>query len=494
MTHLPNHSRRDLLPLLLAALIFSSLSTWAGLTSKGFLEADACTHYQYSRFVWQEPYRLIDVWGRPLCTAIYAIPAHLAGRNGVHIMSLLCALATAWITRRIALLQNYRYPTLAFIFLLAQPLVFLHSFSELTELPFALLVAVAFLSYREKRWWELSLVVGVMPLSRPEGFGFLLMTVCALLLHQRKRYLPLLPIPLAIWSFGGYVQSGQHDPHWYLWLPHNWPYSEQSLYTPGPLLHYVATLPAIVGPFVFPALLLGLYFALRQCYASLKEWGLFELPHTQRCDQLIILLPLLILFVHSYLYWRGKMASNGELRYLLVVAPFWSLLITQGFQSLWSRFHLPHLYRYVALATLAPLWINIPYIGYPVLPLTVTLDWTEASTIAHWYESSPLHNDYPYLINSHPGVPYAMDISSTDSSRTRPWTKKSVDSAPPGCILIWDPIYGIYNSESDRSIPLSEILAAGWIPIPGPENVGDSWAEWRFFLSPQTIQGTPTTP
>ena len=53
----------------IAAVLFCVLSTVAGVTSKGFLEADACTHYQYARFVWQEPYRLIDVWGRPVGVA-----------------------------------------------------------------------------------------------------------------------------------------------------------------------------------------------------------------------------------------------------------------------------------------------------------------------------------------------------------------------------------------------------------------------------------------
>ena len=38
-----------------------------------------------------------------------------------------------------------------------------------------------------------------------------------------------------------------------------------------------------------------------------------------------LFVPLGILAVHSYLHWRGKMASNGELRYMLIVAPFWSI-------------------------------------------------------------------------------------------------------------------------------------------------------------------------
>src|SRR5688572_26036024 len=86
----------------LYALAFAGLSLWAAITSEGFLEADSCTHYLYARFALQEPHFFVNVWGRPLCTAIYAIPAALTGRIGVRVTSLLLALACAAITYRIA--------------------------------------------------------------------------------------------------------------------------------------------------------------------------------------------------------------------------------------------------------------------------------------------------------------------------------------------------------------------------------------------------------
>ena len=73
-----------------AALIFSALSVWGAVRSDGFLEADACTHYQYAQFALGEPHYLVNVWGRPFVTAVYAIPAVLAGRMGVRVTSLIC--------------------------------------------------------------------------------------------------------------------------------------------------------------------------------------------------------------------------------------------------------------------------------------------------------------------------------------------------------------------------------------------------------------------
>src|SRR5215470_2745351 len=72
----------------LCILCFSALSIAASLASQGFLEADGCTHYLYARFAFAEPHYFVNIWGRPICTALYALPAQLAGRFGVRCASL----------------------------------------------------------------------------------------------------------------------------------------------------------------------------------------------------------------------------------------------------------------------------------------------------------------------------------------------------------------------------------------------------------------------
>src|SRR3954449_6047301 len=87
--------RNNLVAVLIAAVVFSSLSIYESFRSPGFLEADSCTHYLYARFALREPHYLVNVWGRPLVTGLYAIPAHLAGRFGVHLTALALALICA---------------------------------------------------------------------------------------------------------------------------------------------------------------------------------------------------------------------------------------------------------------------------------------------------------------------------------------------------------------------------------------------------------------
>src|SRR5690348_3079755 len=137
-------------------------------------------------------------------------------------MALVCAAAAYFVAKG----QRYRWPALAVIFTLCQPLVFLHSFSELTELPFAAVIAVAFLAYQRRRFLLMTILVANSPLARPEGFGFIALAAVALVAHRRWWWLIVLPIPLLAWDYVGWRVFGrpvysdaQHLPAALVWLP-----------------------------------------------------------------------------------------------------------------------------------------------------------------------------------------------------------------------------------------------------------------------------------
>jgi hypothetical protein len=468
----------DLLTLVLAGAIFSALSLWYAIKSAGFLEADSCTHYLYARFAIGELHYLVNVWGRPLVTALYAIPAGLFGRIGVRVTSLFVALAIALIAYRLARLYGFRWPALAFIFTLAQPLVFLHSFSELTELPFALLLALAFWMYRVRRLALMAVLVAILPLARPEGFGFLLLAAVALVLHRKWGWLAILPVPILLWTWAGWTIYGKpvysdalanHLPpswHWLLWLRHEWPYAQRSAYQPGSLLHFVELLPAVVGPLIFPAVVLGVWRSLRR---------------TQ--ERLIAAIPLLILLAHSVIYALGLMASNGELRYMLIVAPFWALLATRGWEWVFERFEWRVAGLAAGVAALVPFSVNF---YYPVLPLKQSADWEQVEQIATWYKSSDYSMRYPRLLVSHPAFYYYLDVSPTDRGHVLEWRKETVTKNPPGTLLVWDPSYAQFNSDRNRIVSLEEIEQAGWMEDASAEDFAPG--NFRIFHSRRSIR------
>jgi hypothetical protein len=215
--------------------------------------------------------------------------------------------------------------------------------------------------------------------------------------------------------------------------------------------------------------------------ASWRSWRKNRVDdrHRRRCNILIAALPLLILIGHSLLYWRGKMASNGELRYLLVVAPFWALLAAGGWSWIFERMQWWHPLRWATAAALAPVAIHA---FYPVLPLRQQPDWVEAQYIAEWYRDGT-HKDYPYLAVAHPGILYHLDLSPSDGSRVREWRRDVIDAVPPGTIVVWDPIYGVFNSDKSRSISADELVHSGWKELEMPWSGDATAGKWRVFES-----------
>lgn len=499
----------------IAVAVFAALSVAAGLSSEGFLEGDACTHYLYARFAFDEPHLMTNVWGRPFCTIIYALPAVLARREGVRIFSMVLAVVAGLITARVAARQGYRRPELALIFLLGQPLVFLHSFSELTELPFVLLMAGAMLAYQRRNWLLLAAVAGLMPTARPEGFVMLAAVAVALLLHGAWYWLPVLAAPLAIWSYAGWYLTGPYSYPWYRWLPEQWPYSQTSSYQGGHLLHFVASMPAVISPLVFPALVAGIVLSFRAgngAHAAggsllLRAWrALFGEDHRRRCQLLIALLALGVLAGHSFLYWRRMWSSNGELRYMLVVAPMWAMLAAKGWEWCFQRTTWRRPAMWAGLAVLFPVVINLVY---RVVPVNLTFESRRARDMARWYAAQcPWRNSYSRLMAPDREIYYHLDLSPSNWDRSAEYYPPTIEKDHKGIILIWDSCYGVANADPSRQITAAMVKAAGWVPVlvqtgdaalNSRASVLERLTRVRFqprdfvvFLSPKDDAGRPT--
>ena len=494
--------RDDLRVAAIAVGVFAVLSAACAIGSEGFLTADALTHFQYARYAFQRPTYLVDVWGRPLVTALFAVPAAIAGRTGVRFTSLLLAVACGLIAYRLARGQGLRRPALALLFTLAQPLVFLNSFAEMTELPFAALAGAAFWAYQSRRWALAAMLVALTPLARPEGFGLVLLAAAGLA-WQRRPFslllsLLLLPLPLLVWDFAGWSLYGRHGL-WWRWLIDNWPYSRDSVYPSGSVFQFVAFLPVVVSPLVLPATLLGAWRSLR----SGPDDSASAYAHTRRCILLTAAIPLGVLLVHSLLYRLGKMASYGEPRYLLVAAPFWAVLSARGWEWAFDRLAWRNAVRWAGAAALLPAGANLVY---PILPLRPPDHWRVARAFADRYVHD-FRQTYPRVLAAHPAVFYYLDVDPQDERQTVQWEKSSVARPEPGTVLLWDPIYSARNAQAQRVVTLDEIRLAGWVPVPelngvlnrppeapprrpapDPEAVLSSGEGWHVFRSPEPVR------
>lgn len=448
-----------------AIVVFAVASIAMNIMSDGFLEADGVYHYLYARYAFEVPAYFTDVWGRPIRTLVYCIPAQLGDLKGVRAMSLLLAIAIALLARRIAIDLKLPMPTLVILLTLAQPLVFLHTLSELTELPFALLLAAAFWCFVRRWWCAMAILVGLLPLSRPEGFGFVVLAIVALSWYRRPWWIVWLGVPLLVWSYFGWVFFGRPpETPWWRWVIDHWPYSGQSAYQPGHLLKYVAMLPMVVGPAMFPATLAGIW----QLGFTARDRSIDA--HLRLSRRLVVVIPMLILVGHSILHWRALMASSGEVRYLLIVAPFWSILGAVGWVWIFRRFRLPQ--PQVIAAVLAFSWA-IVNLHWRIIPLKPEPDWIEASRLAEFYQTQ-LQPTHPVILANHPGIVFHLQRSPIDVMRA------NIEHPPAGAVFIWDQMFSMHNADSRRIIPPDVPLQHGWTELPAAPFAG---AGWRVFIT-----------
>lgn len=443
-------------------VIFGVLWVFAAFRSEGFGPADGCMHYLFARFAWHDPHNFVDVWARPLCTLLYALPAVAGGRIGVCMASFAVALGCGAVAFRIARGQGLTMPALALLFTLAQPLLFVHTLTAMTELPFALLLSGAFLAYQDRRWLTAALLIALTPLARPEGFGFLLIAAIAFIAARRWGPLLLLPLGLIVWDLAGWWVCGRQGPCWG-WLGSHWPWSSTSMYGRGSPLTFIATLPVVVSPLILPATLMGIGLSLEN-RAQIGP----RCSHLARCRMLTAILPLFVLGAHSILYATGKLASFGEPRYLLVVAPFWGVLSARGADWFFARLAIRSPWRWAIAAAMAPVAINVVR---PVVPLHADADWKISQRAAAWYQTSAIHAGYPTIGAAHPGVFYHLDKSPTDGQNLIEWKRDELLHPRPGALLFWDPVFGNRNASPDRAVELDELIDAGWVDDPAADAV-----------------------
>jgi hypothetical protein len=467
----------------LVIAIFVVLSLTCAVLSDGFVAADACTHYLFARYAFADPVNLVDVWARPLCTLLYALPARLPGRLGVQVTSIAVAVGCALVAGAIAKGQGHRRPELAVLFTVGAPLFFLYSFAEMTELPFALVLGGALLAYQRRQFALLALFAALLPTARPEGFGFVLLAGAAIVAHRRWIALPILLLPLVAWDVAGWLLTARQG-HWWMWLIHAWPWSPENAYGRGSIFTFVAALPLVVPPLLLPAMIAGLWrgalsFPLSR--GDRRKEGI--------CEFLIAAIPLSVLILHSLLRWSGKFGTLGEPRYLLITAPLWGVLCARGWENIFDRLQWRHVLAFALPAVCLPAVVNL---FYPVVPVHATNDWQTARRFAEIYRGSSLHERYPHVIASHVGIYYYLGIDPTSHGREDSFNQAVIEHPPAGAILVWDPVFSASNANTEDTSTLDAIRSAGWSEdYEVSDQLGDHWHVFERKAPARRVEALP---
>jgi hypothetical protein len=445
-----------------------------GALATGIYNDDDIGHYLMARDAPGNPLLYLNVWGRPLFTLVYSLPAQL-GFDTVKRATAAVTVATAVITGLAGSALGLT-PALGGALLGTMPFVLLLSYSSLTEPLAALVVALALLFFLTGRLGSALVALGLVPLTRLELclIAVPLGLVAAARLRGRKRALGLLPIAvLLLWAGIGWAATGDR-----FWLPHQVLGGGENLYGQTGFWHYPQGLIFVVGPVVFLFLLVDLVERIAR----------------RRLD-LLAAIPLAVLALYLVFSWKLSIGhAAGFLRHLVAAGPAFALAAGRGMQValgerrarkralftlaagtvviglFLSRTLVMHhravgpyeLSRITAglvvvLATAIAgrrAWLRpgvvasllvIAALGYAVAaepPLRPSPEQEAVLHLSQWYlASEPAATP---VIASHPWFLLALDRAGRLPPGGVPLVKRpAIEAAPPGTIVLWDSHYSI---------------------------------------------------
>jgi hypothetical protein len=288
----------------------------------GFGGADNIAHFQIARYSFKYPELFLDLWGKPVYTALSA-PFAQFGYGAAKAFNLVVSVLTLLLSARIAQKIFPGSSLFVVVFIAFSPVYFLLTVSCLTEILFAFVLAGAVFLFVNKRYLLAALVISFLPLVRSEGLVILPVFAVALFLTKTYRAIPFLLFGTVFYSIIGYFVFDD-----IFWLINKLPYSlGESLYGSGSLFHFVKHSPSIFG---IPLLVLIVFGLIVWVIGILKNFSL------RNSDTILFILIagswIAYFAAHSYVWWQGTGGSLGLTRVMAGIVPLAAFTAMKGFE------------------------------------------------------------------------------------------------------------------------------------------------------------------
>jgi hypothetical protein len=399
----------------------------------GCPEQDTDYHFLGARTAWSNPWLFVDVWGRPLYTTLYALPA-LLGFTAARFFAAGIGVAIAWQTWRLACDLRLERPWLVIPFLLGQP-VFFELFPDLLTEPLFALVFVVALRWHLRGWTRRGmLAASLLPLARPEGvFLCLLWGVWVLAENINstaspqpsayRRLISAVPSTLILASgvFIWWIAATciTHDP---LFIVHNWPSTwHQDIYGRGTLFSYSQRALEFTGILLLP-FVLGLW-------RKMRAWT--WIPVTTSF--------FLLFFLHTLFRAYGLFGEAGYPRYMVSVAPAIAVLTLEGWNTITSRIEKwPPFASRVLGSTVLSVSLVASFLYLDSFPWA--RDPIAIREMYDWLHEHP--EPYKRLVWSNARMCIVAGLTLKESpslrSSSRETTLALLQDAPSGTLVFWD--------------------------------------------------------
>ncbi len=423
----PPHERGPTRSIVLWLVPFAVLSAALVFVFPDSYQQDGGHHYLGARWALEHPRHLVDVWGRPLFTALYALPARL-GYPAAKLLTVAVSLATAWHAARLAHAYGLRRPSLAVPLLFLQPSFLLICSDTMTEPLFALLLAVALRLRHAGRVSAALWVAGSLPLVRPEGFFVGILWGLFTLVDRRAGSTIMGRAAAALRLAGGAAAwwlaalAITRDP---LFIPKNWPsnWAASFTYGTGPLWHYWNIRNDIWAGPMLVLFLVGFVALVRARRASLAMASV-----------------AVVAGLHSVFFRYGMFGSAGYARYLVCVAVPMALATLAGWNVVaegLARLRFPCAAAR-ALGAAALLWAAIHCLSYLDAFGTSRDAWAVKDMYA-WFQAHP--RPVTRLVFSQAYMSILFGRDHAERPRLRGGVEEKIETLrrqPAGTLVFWD--------------------------------------------------------
>ncbi|MBK9386999.1 MAG: hypothetical protein IPN34_19465 [Planctomycetes bacterium] len=359
MDRLSSNDRRVALALSLAGAALAALVAWL---SESVYQDDDLTHLQMAAWSCSDPRYLLDSWGRPGFTVLYALPAAL-GWLPARLFSVLLSACVAWWSYAIARELRVRWAAIVPALVWLQPLFFTLSTTTLTETALAFYLTLAFRLLQQRRFTASAALISLAMLTRHEA---VLLTGLWGLAFLRER------------------------PRWSAWLALGWAPLAHNLLAlaflgRAPVQAFFEPKPTtIYGSGEWLTMWLHAHVAFSSALLLAACAGALALAR-RRGALLWIASGALWLAAHSLIFRFGLFASAGYPRFLVPIAGIVGVAAAVGLERTTRLMHLP---RRSALASSASRGVAtgcalfaLLTVGGAATALPVWIEWARAALL-----------------------------------------------------------------------------------------------------------------
>ncbi len=328
-------------------LVALALSAALAALSTGVHHDDDLTHFLFAKWTRQDPAYLLNEWGRPGFTVLYALPAQI-GWLAARLTSGVLTVLAAWLAYRTAEQMELRRAWLVAPLVLIQPMFLQLSYTTLTETPLALYLALAVWLLTQRRYGGSAAVLSLALLTRHEAVVWLPVWAMAFWLGRARWtcYLWLFWAPLLHNLLGPFVLG--HAPIMMFFEP-----KANPEYGTGSALAMIARAQLAFGPGMASLACLGIPMICR------RRWGW------------VVAGAVVVYFLfHAGCRFLGLYATGGYARFLVPICPMLGILAVAAINGL-SEWRTPRWWLRAAGVTTAfvVLWLagerEMPWWIYP---------------------------------------------------------------------------------------------------------------------------------